>query len=66
LRSHTSAYTRWDLAAKQELPWFGVEIYGDIDNLSRSNDVSVIQAGGVPTAEQDYGLTADIGLRWKF
>jgi hypothetical protein len=48
------------------LPWFGVEIYGDIDNLRRSNDVSVIQAGGVPTAEQDYGLTADIGLRWKF
>jgi len=65
LRSHTSAYTRWDLSAKQELPWFGIQIYGDINNINGAKDVSVIQGGGVPTSEEDYGLTADLGIRVK-
>jgi TonB-dependent receptor len=64
LRSHTSAYRRWDLSTKQTLPWFNIELYGDINNINGANDVSVIQgAGGLPTSEQDYGLTADLGLR---
>lgn len=67
LRSNTSAYTRWDLAAKQKLPWYGIQVYGDINNINAAEDVSVIQGGGgVPESEQDYGMTADIGLRWNF
>lgn len=66
LRSHSSAYRRWDLVAKQELPWFGIQVYGNINNLNSENDVSVIQGGGVPISQQDYGLTADLGLRFKF
>jgi TonB-dependent receptor len=65
LRSHTSAYTRWDISAKQELPWFGIQVYGDINNINGAKDVSVIQGGGVPTSEEDYGLTADLGIRLK-
>lgn len=67
LRSNTSSYTRWDLAVKQDLPWFGVQLFGDINNLNSEKDVEVIQAiTGVPQSEQDYGLTADLGLRVKF
>jgi TonB-dependent receptor len=66
LRSHTSAYRRWDLSAKQILPWFNVEVYGDVNNINSANDVSVIQGGGLPTSEQDYGLTADLGIKWNF
>jgi TonB-dependent receptor len=65
IRSHTSAYRRWDLSAKQELPWYGVEVYGDLNNINGADDVSVIQGGGVPTSEQDYGMTADFGIRVK-
>ncbi len=65
LRSHTAAYRRWDLAANQKLPWFGLEVYGDLNNINGANDISVIQGGGVPTSEQDYGLTADLGVRWQ-
>jgi TonB-dependent receptor len=65
LRSHTKDYTRWDLSAKQNLPWFGIQIYGDINNLNGAKDVSIIQGGGVPTSEQDYGMTADFGIRIK-
>jgi len=49
------------------LPWFGLQVYGDLNNLNSANDVSVIQAPtGVPTSQQSYGLTADLGLRWNF
>jgi TonB-dependent receptor len=66
LRSHTSSYTRWDIAAKQELPWFGIQLYGDLNNINGSNDVSVIQAGSVPQSQQDYGMTGDLGVRINF
>ena len=65
LRSQTPAYRRWDLATNQKLPWFGMEAYLDINNLNGANDISVIQGGGVPISYQDYGLTADLGVRWK-
>ncbi len=64
LRSYTSAYTRWDIAAKQELPWFGIQIYGDLNNINGANDISVIHGGGVPQSVQNYGMTADLGIRW--
>lgn len=65
LRSSTSIYRRWDLAAKQELPWFGLQIYGNVNNVNSANDVSVIQGGGVPISEQDYGTVFEFGLRAK-
>jgi TonB-dependent receptor len=66
LRSYTSAYSRWDLAFKQGLPWYEIILYGDVNNLNSANDVSVIQGGGVPESEQSYGLTAQLGFRWNF
>ncbi len=65
LKSYTAAYTRWDLSVKQGLPWYGIEIYGDMYNINGANDVSVIQGGGVPESEQDYGMTADVGFRFR-
>ena len=65
LRSHTSAYRRWDIAAKQELPWYGVQVFLNLNNINGANDISVIQGGGVPTSYQDYGMTAEFGLRLK-
>ncbi len=66
LRTSTSAYSRWDISVKQELPWFGLQVYGDINNLNGAYDVNVIQAPtAVPNSQQSYGLTADLGLRWK-
>jgi outer membrane receptor protein involved in Fe transport len=65
LRSHTLAYRRWDIAAKQKLPWYNIELFGNVNNLNGAYDISVIQAGGVPTSRQDYGMTADFGIRWN-
>ena len=64
LRANTSNYVRWDLSAKQDLPWYNLQVYFDINNLNDENDISINQGSNFPTSQEDYGLTADIGLRW--
>ncbi len=67
LRTTTSAYTRWDLSIKQKLPWAGLQLFGDINNLNAASDVALINVPTVvPQSQQSYGLTADIGIRWQF
>ncbi len=67
LRTTTSAYTRWDLSVKQNLPWFNLQLYGDLNNLNAASDVALINVPTtVPASQQSYGLTADLGLRWHF
>lgn len=65
LRSSTSSYARWDLSVKQNLPPRGLQVYLDVNNLNGVNDISLIRGSGFPTSEQDYGMTADIGLRYS-
>jgi TonB-dependent receptor len=65
LRSHTSKYVRWDLSVKQGLPWYGLQAYFDMNNINGEDDISIIQGAGFPNSEQDYGMTADLGLRWS-
>jgi len=67
LRTSSSAYTRWDLSVKQKLPWFGLQVFGDINNINSTDDVAVIKGSGVvvPQSQQSYGLTANLGLRWQ-
>lgn len=65
----TSENTRWDISVKQDLPvpLLGVQLYGDINNLSKVTDVSVIHAPtGIPASQQLYGLAGDVGVRLRF
>lgn len=63
LRTNTATYVRWDLAARQNLPWEGFQVYFDLNNINGQNDISLIQGNGFPSSEQDYGMTADLGIR---
>lgn len=65
LRSYKDRYVRFDFSAKQDLPWYGLEVFFDINNINSENDVYIIQGSGFPTSAQDYGMTADLGFRWK-
>jgi TonB-dependent receptor len=65
LRKSTASYTRWDFSAKQNLPWFGIQTYLDINNINSEPDISLINGTGFPSNEQSYGLTANLGLRWN-
>ncbi|HTR82427.1 MAG TPA: TonB-dependent receptor [Bacteroidota bacterium] len=66
LRKSKSTYRRWDLAGKQALPWEGLELFFDVNNLNSEADISVVQGTGFPSSDDSYGATADFGLRWKF
>ena len=65
LNQNTSSYVRWDLAVKQELPWFGLQLFFNLNNFNRRHDQVVVQGSQFPSSEEDYGMTADLGLRWK-
>ncbi len=64
LRSNKKSYLRWDAVVKQDLPWPGLEVYLDLNDLNGASDIYLVQGSGYPTSESAYGMTADIGLRW--
>lgn len=64
LRQYKSTYVRWDLAASQKLPWPGLQVYLDVNNLNGEPDITVVAGTGFPASEQSYGMTADLGFRW--
>jgi len=66
LRTSTAAYKRWDISFRQKLPWLGLQVYGDINNLNGAKDMSVLQMyPETPRSMEIYGMSADIGLRLK-
>ena len=66
LRSDKTKYLRWDLAVKQGLPWYDLELYLDVNDVNKEADIYTVRKNGFPTAENNYGLTADLGIRWRF
>jgi len=64
LRSDKARYLRWDLSVKQGLPWGGLAAFFDLNNINSEADVYDIRGSGFPTSESNYGLNADLGLRW--
>jgi len=65
LRATTAAYQRWDVSVRQKLPWLGLQIFGDLNNLNQERDRNVLQMyPRIPRSAEMYGLTASCGLRW--
>jgi TonB-dependent receptor len=65
MRPSKNSYLRWDLTAKQNLPWPGLVVYLNMVNLNHANDTYVVQGNGFPTSESDYGPVVQLGLRWS-
>jgi TonB-dependent receptor len=61
----TRDYFRMDASAKQKLPWSGSEIYLDFYNLNSETNTSAQRSIGGFTTERNYGLTANLGLRYR-
>ncbi len=65
LRSYKKSYLRWDAVVKQDLPWYGIQVYLNLNDLNGASDTYIVQANGFPTSQLAYGMTADLGLRWS-
>lgn len=66
LRVLSAAFTRWDLSISQMLPWHGLQLYLNAENLTGSNQVYINEKTSYPASEQRYGADAQLGLRVKF
>ncbi len=67
LRTNTATYRRWDLSAKQTLPWFGLQLFANVSNMNGARDVSVLQMyPDIQQSAQSYDMTAIVGLGWQF
>ena len=42
-RVNCEKYTRWDLSVKQELPWFGTQLFSIMGNIAGENELDVNQ-----------------------
>jgi TonB-dependent receptor len=56
-------YFRIDASARQTLPWAGMQIYLDVNNLNSESNISTQPTIGGFTSQQYYGLTANLGIR---
>jgi TonB-dependent receptor len=60
----TRDYFRIDASARQMLPWAGLQLYLDVTNInSRMNSAAQQSIGGF-TLQQNYGLVANLGIRF--
>jgi hypothetical protein len=61
----TRDYFRIDAQVKQILPWYGIELYLNLNNLNNESNTSAQKSISGFTNEQNYGLTADLGVRYR-
>ncbi len=64
-RVNSDKYTRFDLSVRQTLPWYGIQIYFNLNNITAEKDIDINQKTSFPAAEEHYGMTGDLGLRFK-
>ncbi len=60
----TEDYVRWDLSVKQNLPFSGLQLYLNLNNISDRPDISRRPIETFVTSEQYYGRTGEIGIRY--
>jgi outer membrane receptor protein involved in Fe transport len=66
LRTMSDQYGRWDLSVKQELPWAGLQVYANVNNLNTEDDITDNTSRSFPVAIDQYGLSAMLGVRVRF
>ncbi|MGD8779901.1 MAG: TonB-dependent receptor [Ignavibacteria bacterium] len=59
----SSKYVRFDVSAKQKLPWYGLQVYVNLNNIAGEDDIDINKWTSYHTNRQRYGMTADLGLR---
>ncbi|HLG38577.1 MAG TPA: hypothetical protein VI461_02875, partial [Chitinophagaceae bacterium] len=64
--SYTTDYFRIDFSARQKLPWFNSELFLDVNNLNNANTSSIHRSTEGFRNIQNYGLTANLGIRIRY
>lgn len=63
--AYTDEYYRWDLTIHQNLPWEGLQIYLNANNITNSVDQKSLSLLGKLKTKEYYGQTFDLGVRYS-
>ena len=66
LRQTTSPLTLWDMKVRQELPVDGLQVFLNVNNVSKAVNQTTNVDTGWFTNRNYYGLTAALGLTYNF
>jgi TonB-dependent receptor len=64
LRGYSTDFYRYDLSIKQKLPVQGMEFFLNVNNLTNEREHNIINHMNFTSYLEDYGRTANIGLRY--
>jgi TonB-dependent receptor len=62
----TADYYRVDASIRQMLPWAGLQLFLDVNNINNRMNISTQSSIGGFTNEQNYGLTVNFGVRYTY
>ncbi len=62
----TDVYNRWDISLKQKLPWYNMQVFCNINNVTGSGDRDLIAGAPWNSKIQHYGMTIDFGIRFQY
>ncbi len=65
LRSTTEPLTLYDMKIRQKLPWEGLQVYCNINNISKAIEQTTNNGSGYFSYKGYYGLTMDVGVRYE-
>lgn len=66
LRGYSTDFYRYDFSVRQQLPVKGLEFFLNVNNLTNEKEQDVINHMSFTRYLQDYGRTANVGLRYQF
>jgi len=66
LRVYSTDFYRYDISIKQKIPVANLEFFLNINNLTNEREKDVINHMDFVSYIEDYGRTANIGLRYEF
>lgn len=61
----TDDYFRIDIALRQKLPWYDLQVFLDVNNLNNRQNISRQTTINGFTNQKNYGLTANLGVRFN-
>ena len=65
LNNYTDSYLRWDFSVRQKLPWAGLEVFSNINNITSAQDRNLVAGANWESSIQHYGMTVDLGVRMR-
>jgi TonB-dependent receptor len=65
LRAYSVDFRRYDLQVRQKFPIDGLELFLNVNNLTNEKDHDVINHMGFSNYTEDYGRSANLGLKYQ-